>query len=102
MNLYMHAQHAYIACIMKESPERKIQYTIRNVPNSVDKQLREKAAEDGLSLNEATLKTLQEGLGDGVGGEHDDFDAYANTWIQDESVDEALREFDRVEDEMWE
>lgn len=45
--------------------ERKspIQYTVRDVPEEMDGRLRECAALEGVSLNQATLHALQRGLG---------------------------------------
>ncbi len=40
-----------------------VQYTVRDVPGEVDGLLRECAAEEGVSLNQAALRALQRGLG---------------------------------------
>jgi hypothetical protein len=40
-----------------------VQYTVRDVPEEVDGLLRETAALEGVSLNQATLHALQRGLG---------------------------------------
>ncbi len=40
-----------------------IQYTVRDVPEEVDGLLRESAALEGVSLNQATLRALERGLG---------------------------------------
>lgn len=42
-----------------------IQYTVRDVPEEVDGLLRESAALEGVSLNQATLQALERGLGSG-------------------------------------
>jgi hypothetical protein len=42
-----------------------IQYTVRDVPEKVDGLLRESAALEGVSLNQATLHALERGLGSG-------------------------------------
>lgn len=46
---------------MKKKPT--VQYTVRDVPNEIDGLLRESAALEGVSLNQATLQALQRGLG---------------------------------------
>ena len=46
---------------MKKKPT--IQYTVRDVPEEIDGLLRENAALEGVSLNQATLHALQRGLG---------------------------------------
>lgn len=42
-----------------------VQYTVRDVPKEVDGLLRESAALEGVSLNQATLHALERGLGSG-------------------------------------
>ncbi len=42
---------------------QSVQYTIRDVPSEVDIRLRETAALEGVSLNQATLGALARGLG---------------------------------------
>ena len=45
-------------------PKRqKIQYTVRDIPESVDTRLRETAAMENISLNQAALRGLERGLG---------------------------------------
>ena len=46
---------------MKKKPT--VQYTVRDVPDEIDVLLRESAALEGVSLNQATLHALQRGLG---------------------------------------
>ena len=41
----------------------KCQYTVRDVPESTNARLREVAAEQDISLNQATLQALERGLG---------------------------------------
>jgi hypothetical protein len=40
-----------------------VQYTVRDVPEEVDNRLRECAELEGVSLNQATLRALERGLG---------------------------------------
>ena len=42
-----------------------VQYTVRDVPEELDGLLRECAAMEGVSLNQATLRALERGLGSG-------------------------------------
>jgi hypothetical protein len=39
------------------------QYTVRDVPDVVDARLREEAAKEQISLNQAALKVMERGLG---------------------------------------
>ena len=81
---------------------RKTQYTIRRVPGRVDHLLREKATRDNVSLNEAALQALSQGLGAGEEPQaFHDLDDLAGTWVQDEAFDRALEEQDRVDPDLW-
>ena len=40
-----------------------VQYTVRDVPEEMDGRLRESAALEGVSLNQAALRAIQRGLG---------------------------------------
>ena len=51
---------AFNAC-MKE--RQSVQYTVRDVPSEVDLRLRQMAALEGVSLNQAVLGALARGLG---------------------------------------
>jgi hypothetical protein len=43
--------------------KQSIQYTLREVPEDLDSRLREAAAMEETSLNQATLRALERGLG---------------------------------------
>ncbi|MFA7567088.1 MAG: hypothetical protein WCY01_08695 [Alkalispirochaeta sp.] len=78
------------------------QYTIRNVPGSIDRELREWARKNGMSLNEAAIETLRRGLG--IAEEavvYDDLDDLAGTWKQDEVFDQAIADQDTVDPDLW-
>ena len=45
------------------SKKPTVQYTVRDVPQEVDGLLMECAATEGVSLNQATLRALERGLG---------------------------------------
>ncbi len=84
---------------MKKS---SVQYTLRNVPERVDAQLRETAAVYGVSLNTAAIQALARALG--IEGEpviHHDLDDLAGTWVADPECERALAEMDRVEPDLW-
>ena len=78
------------------------QYTIRKVPASVDRMLRERARTEGKSLNEAAIEALQAGLGlSEVPVEFDDLDDLIGTWQHDPDTDQALADQDVVDPELW-
>ncbi|MHB8217237.1 MAG: FitA-like ribbon-helix-helix domain-containing protein [Candidatus Sulfotelmatobacter sp.] len=79
-----------------------MQYTIRNVPDSLDKALRRTARERGKSLNEIAIEALARGAG--VTGERDrkrNLADIAGTWRKDPAFDGALAAQDAIDEEMW-
>lgn len=81
---------------------RKLQYTIRSVPASVDRALRERALAEDKSLNQAALEALQRGAG--VVPEnrvYTDLDDLIGTWENDPEFDRALAAQDVVDRRLW-
>jgi plasmid stability protein len=79
-----------------------MQYTIRNVPDILDKALRRAARERGKSLNEVAVEALARGAG--VTGERvrqRDLNDIAGTWSKDPAFDSAFDAQDTVNEEMW-
>ena len=77
------------------------QYTIRNVPASVDRALRRKAVERRVSLNSLLLSALDAEVGGAVPRLQHDLDGFFGTWISDAKVDRALAEVRRVDPRDW-
>jgi hypothetical protein len=78
------------------------QYTIRNVSPRLDRALRTKAAERGVSLNKLVVQALEAEVG--VGAEartYHDLDDLFGTWVKDRAVDRALAEQRRVDPRDW-
>jgi plasmid stability protein len=78
-----------------------MQYTIRNVPESLDQALRKAAREQGKSLNGVVLEALVRGAG--VSGERvkrRDLTGIVGTWCEDPAFDRALAAQDTVDEEM--
>ena len=79
-----------------------MQYTIRNVPDSLDEALRKAARERGKSLNEVAIETLARGVG--ISGERvrrRDVTGIAGTWREDPAFDSAVAAQDTIDEEMW-
>jgi plasmid stability protein len=79
-----------------------MQYTLRNVPPYLDEALRQRAREQGKSLNEVTLEALLTGAG--LAGEpvkRRDLGDIAGTWIRDPETDKALADQRRLDPELW-
>ena len=78
------------------------QYTIRNIPDTLDRELRERARRRGMSLNEVTIDALRRGVGiTDSGVEYDDLDDLIGTWVDDKEFDQALADQDVVEPDLW-
>jgi plasmid stability protein len=79
-----------------------MQYTIRNVPDTLDEALRRAARERGKSLNEVAIEALARGAG--VTGERvrqRDLTGIVGTWREDRAFDSALAAQDTIDEEMW-
>lgn len=79
-----------------------MQYTIRNVPESLDEALRRAAREQDKSLNDITIEALARGLGiTGDRSRQRDLSDIAGTWRKDPAFDRALEVQDAIDEEMW-
>lgn len=78
------------------------QYTLRNVPASVDAALRRKASDRGISLNALLLELLarESGVRGRAQARHD-LDEFAGTWVSEPKVERALSEQRRVDPKDW-
>lgn len=79
-----------------------MQYTIRNVPNTLDEALRRTAREQDKSLNEVAIEALARGAG--VTGERTrlrDLSDIAGTWRKDSAFDTAVAAQHTIDEEMW-
>jgi len=79
-----------------------MQYTIRNVPPTVDEALRRVAREHGKSLNEVAIESLARGAGVVVkSGPQRDLGDITRTWHKDAAFDSAVAAQDTIDEEMW-
>ena len=81
---------------------RCMQYTIRQVPRSLDEALRRVARERGKSLNEVAIEALARGAG--ITAERNrqrDLADIAGTWRKDPAFDSALAAQHMIDEEMW-
>jgi len=79
-----------------------MQYTLRNIPEALDKALREKARRDGKSLNQVAIEALSRALG--VGPEavpYRDLSDIAGTWVEDPEMDQVLEAQRQIDAELW-
>lgn len=90
------AYGAYIAY------NRSMQYTLRNIPETLDEVLRRAARERGKSLNEVAVEALARGAGlTGERRRQRDLGDIAGTWNEDPAFDSAFAAQDTIDDEMW-
>jgi hypothetical protein len=79
-----------------------MQYTIRGIPPAVDEAVRERAREEGKSLNEVAVEALARGLG--LGSQdivRRDLSDVVGTWKKDAATEAALAAQDRVDEDLW-
>ena len=81
---------------------RMPQYTIRNVPEAIDRELRERAKRKGITLNDAAVEALKRGLGVAeTNVVYGDLDDLIGTWKRDGEFDRAIEEQDKVDEDAW-
>jgi hypothetical protein len=79
-----------------------MQYTIRNVPPYLDEALRERAREEGKSLNEVTVEALLKGLAlTGKTIRHRDLSDVAGTWTGEPEIEEVLQDQRHIDPDLW-
>jgi plasmid stability protein len=79
-----------------------MQYTIRNVPETLDEALRKVARARGKSLNEVAIEALARGAGvTGEARRQRDLGDIAGTWRKDAAFDHSLAAQDTIDEEMW-
>lgn len=81
---------------------KAIQYTIRNIPPAVDKVIKKRAQERGLSFNQTVVELLAlQTLGTATPKEDNGFDWLFNRHTLDSGFDEAVAELSQIDDALW-
>ena len=79
-----------------------MQYTLRGIPNSLDAALRQRARQQGKSLNEVAVEALARDAGlSGERGRQRDLSDIAGTWRADRLFDQAIAAQDTIDKELW-
>jgi hypothetical protein len=79
-----------------------MQYTLRGIPEALDKAIRRRAREEGKSLNEVTIEALADGLGlEEATSPRRDLAEIVGTWKKDASIEAALAAQDAVDEDLW-
>lgn len=79
-----------------------MQYTIRNIPETLDAALRQSASRQGKSLNEVAVEALVRGTGLTESRiRQRDLGDIAATWRKDPEFDRALAAQDTIDEDLW-
>lgn len=79
-----------------------IQYTIRNIPPSVDKVIRKRSKQSGKSFNQTVVELLSlQTFGTTKIPSDNNFDWLFNKNTLDEPFDEAIESMSRVDKKLW-
>jgi len=79
-----------------------VQYTLRDIPRRLDDALRQRAKDEGKSLNQVTIEALLRAFGLlGAPVRQRDLSAVAGSWQQDPDFDAALEDQHRIDPELW-
>ena len=90
---------ASIACV---AYNECMQYTIRNVPETLDAALRQSARQQGKSLNEVAVEALARGAGLTENRTRQrDLTDIAASWRKDPEFDRALSAQDTIDEDLW-
>ena len=80
-------------------PAHDIQYTVRGIPQEVDRALRRKAAQRKLSLNQVIVEELTAGT---IGErKRADFHDVAGRWTPDPAFDEIIATQRQIDPDKW-
>jgi hypothetical protein len=80
-----------------------MQYTIRNIPVEMDQALRRLSKSTGKSINQLALESLRQTTGIGEGRKHRKrrVSDLVGKHQFDAGFDRTLKQFDRVDPELW-
>ncbi len=79
-----------------------MQYTLRDIPSTVDAELRRRAKAEGRSLNTVAIEALIRGAGLGeTPVRQRDLGDIAGTWQEDPDFDQAIAEQDQIDERLW-
>lgn len=78
-----------------------MRYTLRNVPESLDHALRERARLQSKSLNEVILEALHQALRVDEPRVQRDLSDIIGTWQSDPEIDRALADQRQVDTKAW-
>ena len=78
------------------------QYTIRSVPDRIDRELRRRARAEEKSLNTVILEALERAIGlQSEPIKYTDLDFLIGSWEEDPEFDAAISDFERIDESIW-
>jgi len=86
---------------MQRAKPKSVQYTLRGVPDFVDKALRAKARKEKKSLNQVAIEILRQAVAPEQKRRYTDLDEFIGTWVEDPEFDKAMEEQRQIDPEMW-
>ena len=78
-----------------------VQYTIRGIPPEVDRELRRRAHQRQISLNQLVLEELTDLTGARSQRKYRSLQGVAGTWKHDREFDRVLEEQRQIDWELW-
>jgi len=78
-----------------------IQYTVRGVPREIDRALRRKARQRGVSLNRLLVEELSAAGGGLPGRRYRSLDSLGGRWREDPEFNRILAEQRRIDPDLW-
>lgn len=79
------------------------QITLRNLPEDLDREIRNRAKAEGLSLNRTIVRLLKEATGIEIRKRKRDLSNLAGTWTETEAEDfeSHVKIFEELDREIW-
>ena len=78
------------------------QYTVRRIPDHLDRELRRRAQQEQKSLNAVILDALVRSLElQSSPRKYDDLDFLIGCWEEDPQFDKAVAQFQQIDEALW-
>ncbi len=78
------------------------QYTVRRIPDHLDRALRRRAKQEQRSLNAVILDSLERAMDiQSSPRESHDLDFLIGCWEEDPRFDETVSQFEKIDEELW-
>ena len=75
--------------------------TLGSIPKELDDALRSRAESQGKTIDQVAIEALYDALGLSNAARKRDLREFAGSWVNDDAVDAALADQDRIDPELW-